>query len=113
MSNYSVDLQRLTSVNNAHGFGKKLVFKNNDELNNSLTQIALGVFQPGESCEEHKHPTMFEYFYFLKGEGTYRVGGENIKIYNGLLVEIPAGVLHSLHNEGLDELRFLYWGIAI
>ncbi|WP_074224548.1 cupin domain-containing protein [Algoriphagus halophilus] len=113
MSNYCVDLKSLVPVDNAHGFGKKLVFKKNDELDNSLTQIAIGVFQPDESCEEHMHPTMFEYFYFLNGEGTYRVGGEDIKIYNGLLLEIPAGVLHSLHNEGIDELRFLYWGVAI
>ncbi len=113
MSDLSVDIKDLKSISTSHDLGEKFVFKNSEQLNNSLTQVAFGVFLPKVSCETHVHLTMFKYFYFLSGNGTYLIGGESFKVYKGVLIEIPAGIWHSLECQGSEDLEFLYWGVAV
>jgi quercetin dioxygenase-like cupin family protein len=96
----------------AHGTGNKKVFRFNHEMPHAMTQIAHGTFKPGEICEEHEHPTMYEYFYFLSGEGTYIVGENEYELKAGVFLEIPAGVKHRLEAKGSSDLTFVYWGIA-
>lgn len=106
-------LKDLTPVPTAHGTGKKYVFRQNDEMSNASTQVAYGIFQPGEVCEEHVHPTMFEYFFFIKGKGTYFIENESYELKENFFLEIPAGLKHSLHANKGDVLEFIYWGVAI
>src|SRR4051812_23847339 len=46
-------------------------------------------------------------FYFLEGEGEVVIGEERIRTAPGLVVKIPAGVVHSVGNPGKTPLRFL------
>lgn len=96
----------------AHGSGTKFVFRTNSQMPHMSTQAAFGVFKPGETCEEHQHPTMYEYFYFISGEGTYTVNGVDYHLVPGSFLEIPAGMKHSLVADKGMELRFVYWGVA-
>lgn len=112
MSKYTKHLKNIHPVKIAHGNSKKYVFRSNEELPNSITQIAYGYFEPQNYCDKHSHPTMDEYFYFIEGEGTYFVGDEKIDIKPGLFLEIPAGTEHSLSASENGELKFVYWGVA-
>ncbi len=97
----------------AHGSGEKFVFRSNDEMPNASTQVAFGHFKSGEVCEEHIHPTMYEYFFFISGEGTYKIDGVEYSLEPHSFLEIPAGSKHSLHANKDSDLHFVYWGIAI
>jgi len=108
----SMRLSDLKPEPTAHGSGTKYVFRQNGEMPHSSTQVAFGEFRNGEVCEEHVHPTMYEYFYFIEGRGTYIVGDETIDLHAGTFLEIPSGVPHSLHADKSDLLRFVYWGVA-
>lgn len=106
------DLSEILPEPTAHGSGNKYVFRSNDEMPNASTQVAFGRFRPGEVCEEHIHPTMYEYFFFISGKGTYKIEGKNYKLKPDTFLEIPAGMKHSLHADGDQELLFVYWGVA-
>lgn len=97
----------------AHGSGEKFVFRKNEDMPNASTQVAFGHFRLGEVCEEHVHPTMFEYFFFIEGEGTYIIEEEEYHLKPNSFLEIPAGVKHSLHADKGVNLKFVYWGVAV
>ncbi len=60
------DLNQINGQRTNHDQGTKFVFYPNEELNNHLTQIAIGILEPGATVEEHMHLTMDEYFYIWK-----------------------------------------------
>lgn len=95
-----------------HGSGEKFVFRRNQELPHASEQVAFGQFKSGEVCEEHIHPTMFEYFFFISGEGTCIIEGVEYQLMPNSFLEIPAGKKHSFHADKNSDLRFIYWGIA-
>lgn len=109
---YSGNLSELKPQVIAHGSGTKFVFRSNEQMPNDSTQFAFGVFKPGEVCETHLHPTMFEYFFFIKGKGTYIIEDSIIDLAPNTFLEIPAGKEHSLHADKGETLEFVYWGIA-
>jgi len=105
-------LSNIKPVVTAHGTGEKRVFLNSSDTPTSLTQFAYGRFRPGETCEEHVHPTMEECFYFIKGVGTYTVDDKKYPLTPGAFLRIPAGVPHRLEATGDEDLEFVYFGIA-
>ncbi|MCF8275182.1 MAG: cupin domain-containing protein [Flavobacteriales bacterium] len=96
----------------SHGGTQKRFFISKDDLPNALTQIAYGTFQMGESCPMHKHQTMDEYFYFIKGHGTYLIDDEVVETEPCMLVNIPAESNHQLLANKNESLEFIYWGVA-
>jgi mannose-6-phosphate isomerase-like protein (cupin superfamily) len=112
MDKQDVLLKNISPSPVKHGNGVKFIFKKNEELNNNLTQIAYGSFLPGESCDFHVHPTMDEYFFFIKGEGVYNIGEKAIKIVPNTFLEIKSGIKHQLIAKGEENLEFVYWGVA-
>lgn len=96
----------------AHGSGVKKVFRSNGEMPSNLTQVAFGSFNKGEKCEEHIHPTMDEYFFFLRGEGVYTIAEKDYELKANIFLEIPAGAPHSLKATSDTPLEFVYWGVA-
>ncbi len=105
-------LSELSPVLTAHGTGQKFVFRSNDQMSNASTQIAFGQFEPGEVCEEHVHSTMYEYFFFLEGKGTYLIDNVSYDLEEMCFLEIPPKKRHSLHADKGETLKFVYWGIA-
>ena len=105
-------LKNITATHTAHGMGKKFVFLNNTDTQTALTQFAYGCMAPGEGCEEHTHTTMDEFFFFLKGNGLYKVGDAEYELKPESFLRIPAGVPHSLLATGDGNLEFVYFGVA-
>ena len=97
----------------AHLSGLKKVFLKNEDTDSSITQFAYGVFTPGEVCDWHKHPTMIESFFFLKGFGKYYVGEEIVNLKPETFLSIPANTIHKLVNDGEEDLEFVYFGVAL
>ena len=105
-------LQNIPAITTAHGEGKKQVFLNNGDTITALTQFAYGVFEPGEKCSMHTHPTMDECFFFFKGTGTYTIDGSVYALQPNAFLRIPAGTPHELEANGSSTLEFVYFGIA-
>lgn len=112
VQSYCTNLIELDEERTSHGTTSKWVLKQNRDLDNSLTQIAFGKFEAGESCPKHVHSSMDEYFFIQGGKGTYKVGEETISLCPQMLVEIPAGVEHQLFADKGSFLEFIYWGVA-
>lgn len=96
----------------AHLSGLKKVFLKNEDTSSKLTQFAYGKFAPGEICPGHKHSTMYECFYFIKGHGQYIVESEVIELKPGTFLKIDPDTEHELVNNGSQNLEFVYFGIA-
>ena len=62
---YHINLNDIPHIEINHGTASKKVFIENADTNTDLTQFAWSVFRKGDSCEEHIHPTMDEYFFVL------------------------------------------------
>ena len=106
-------LENLEVEGIAHGNSIKRVFLNNLDSQSDLTQLAFGIMEPGQSCEAHIHPTMEEFFFFIKGRGIYNIGGEEYPVSKDTFLRIPANVEHDLKAVGTTALEFVYFGVAI
>ena len=104
-------LENIKPFPNSHGTGFKKVFLSNKDIRTNLTQFAYGFLKPGEGCENHFHPTMEEYFFFLKGRGQYWIDGRIIKLNPNMFLRIPANIEHYLVNTGNKDLEFVYFGV--
>jgi len=105
------EIEEVKAVSTAHLSGMKQILLNKDETESSLTQVAVGVLQPGEIVENHLHYDMEESFYFLEGKGVYQIDGKQFSIGSGTYIHIPRNTEHLLKAEGKTPLKFIYWGI--
>lgn len=60
----------------------------------------LVVIPPGGVVEEHVHGSAHELFDVVEGEGTFVVDGRTFQGTTGKCVFVPAGVSHSIRNDG-------------
>jgi len=97
----------------AHSQGQKFVFLSQQDTPTAITQFAYGKFLPGEFCEEHLHATMEECFYFISGEGEYKIDSVVYNIKPDCFLRIPANTLHALNCTGNEPLTFVYYGVAV
>ncbi|NQZ43234.1 MAG: cupin domain-containing protein [Flavobacteriaceae bacterium] len=86
---------------------------NNADTDSQLTQFAHGCFAPGEVCERHAHETMDELFFFIKGNGVYKIDNEDVQLKPNTFLRIPAKSPHELINTGEVDLEFVYFGVAL
>lgn len=113
LNNLSAYLSDIKFENTAHSVGLKKVFINSVDTNSSITQFAFGLLSPGESSDWHRHPTMIESFFFMKGEGKCYIEKEMISILPNTFVTIPANANHMLMNSGQSNLEFIYFGVEV
>jgi mannose-6-phosphate isomerase-like protein (cupin superfamily) len=104
-------LKDLLEEQNAHLQGVKRVFMSNADSQTSLTQFAYGYLSENQNSGPHLHKSMDEYFYFIRGRGIYVLEEVIIDISPGTFINIPAGVIHNLINDGKEILEFIYFGI--
>ena len=65
-------------------------------------------YDPGVSGPaDHFHREHHDCFYVLRGELTFVVEGEEMKVGEGGFVAVPPMMVHTFRNEGPDEARFL------
>jgi quercetin dioxygenase-like cupin family protein len=70
----------------------------------------LVVMPPGSTIEMHAHANTNELFDVVEGEGQFTIDGRTFRGSSGKCVFVPAGVPHSIHNDGdgLWTLRVTY-----
>lgn len=70
--------------------------------------------KPGFSEGMHHHSendALEEFYYFLEGNGTMRVGDEKFSVIAGDAVLIPQNIDHGFENTGTEKLKLLIiWG---
>lgn len=76
-----------------------------------ITQIAVGTCSQGQRVELHRHPSMYEIYFILEGEGWYTVGEDTRLASAGDLIIVPPDVPHAVEVAAAPH-RMLYWGIA-
>jgi len=59
---------------------------------------------PGKRTPLHYHPNCEEVLYVLAGECEHSFDGEWVHLSPGMLIRIPAGVKHSLVNNGWEPV---------
>ncbi len=109
---YFACLEDLTSQLNSHAQGLKKVFIRNEDTRSDLTQFAFGSMQDGDSSGLHTHPTMDEYFYFIKGLGLFIIENERFELKPSSFVRVPSGHRHELRCTGAEGLEFVYFGVS-
>ncbi|MBN6889786.1 mannose-6-phosphate isomerase-like protein (cupin superfamily) [Cytobacillus horneckiae] len=82
-----------------------------DIIRNSPFGSGIIVVPPGEATEPHNHDEE-ETFIIIEGEGIINVDGETEKVYPEDVIYFEPFSVHSLHNIGKKELKFLavWWG---
>jgi mannose-6-phosphate isomerase-like protein (cupin superfamily) len=106
-----INLLDLPEETTAHKTGKKRVFARAGEFIPNLLQIAYGSLTTRESSGMHSHYDMQEFFYFIKGEGSYIIGNHEIKVREGSFVQVPPRTMHNLTCESAIPLEFFYFGM--
>jgi uncharacterized cupin superfamily protein len=77
--------------------------------------VAVDIVPPGKrACPYHFHYAQEEVFIVLEGEGTLRVGGEQVPIRRGDVISIPPGpeFPHQILNTSGAPLKYLSLGTA-
>lgn len=95
----------------AHKVGMKRVLANKEETASEITQIAVTTLRAGEETEKHFHPSMEEYFLFMKGKLSLTVNDETRICTPGDFVIIRCGEAHQL--KAIDDTELLTIGCAI
>ncbi len=62
---------------------------------------------PARGEIQHYHRKSREFYFILSGEGSFIIGKDKQLVRSGQGLEIPPGMLHSLWNDGVEDLLFL------
>jgi len=73
---------------------RKMLFKT-DQL---WSEIAC--YEPGQSTVMHQHPREEEAIFVLEGTAHMSIGGEEVVVPAGAIVQFPNAVLHDVRNPG-------------
>lgn len=95
----------------SHAIGEKRILLNGSECESMLTQAAVGSLLEGEFVDNHVHPTMEEFYFFLKGEAKITINNVDYFCEKDTFIKIPKNSIHSL--QAITGIDFIYWGIAI
>ena len=77
-----------------------------------VTQIAVSTLRRGlTEPKPHRHPTMWEIYFILKGRAIYYVGTKQYRVSPGDFLAVPPGVFHNQKVTLAPHVIF-YWGIA-
>ncbi len=86
----------------------KLTIENNDfrrELfTNSHSQVVLMSIKPGEDIGKEVHQ-VDQILVFVQGAARAIVGGEELEVGAGDMVDVPAGTEHNFINTGSDDVK--------
>ena len=67
----------------SHGVRLKRVLLSGDEMESAVIQIAVTKLAAGEIATEHRHASMEESFYFMKGEEVVKLDGRELLCREG------------------------------
>jgi mannose-6-phosphate isomerase-like protein (cupin superfamily) len=66
------------------------------------------VLKPGEHMHRHSTSGNEELLVFLQGKARVVLGAETVPMEAGQVLYIPPQVEHEVHNDGMEELRYIY-----
>jgi len=66
------------------------------------------VLASGKAMERHSTEANEEQLLFLQGKGRVLLGKEEVVMSAGEVLYIPPHTEHEVHNDGPDELRYIY-----
>ena len=78
-----------------------------DLVRGEKLSAGLNCFEPGQEHKAHVHEGQDKLYYVLQGSGRLTVGEERSHFQAGDLALAPAGVEHSLRNDGPEKLVVL------
>ena len=81
---------------------RKMLFKT-DQL---WSEIAC--YEPGQSTVLHSHPREEEAIFVLQGTATMSIGGQEVVVPAGSIVQFPATVPHDVRNRGADRCVIMF-----
>ena len=99
MSNYA-DVAALASFS-----GDKM--KKNNIFTTDRLFCDVYCFEPGQTQAPHSHGGSDKIYYVLEGSGCIEIGSETRTVGPGTAVLAPAGMDHSVVNEGPERLKLL------
>ena len=76
--------------------------------NKTLKNLVLSqtILHVGQNTNGHYHIGQEEVYFFMYGQGTMLVGGEQFSVTGGDIVLIPDGLFHKVWNTGESDLVF-------
>jgi quercetin dioxygenase-like cupin family protein len=84
---------------------KEIVSPNTTD--SEIFDYRISTYQPGAYVQSHVHQVQEQIYHFLSGEGMLILDGVKHIMRTHDVAYIPPGVVHELHNTGLDSLVFL------
>jgi mannose-6-phosphate isomerase-like protein (cupin superfamily) len=96
-----------------NGTVHKKILVRGEEASSGLAFLQEAYLAPKTQFEPHTHPELEEYFYFLNGQGTMRVGDHEENVAAGDRVIVPVGQVHSVTNTGDAAMTFIAAGVKI
>ncbi len=105
------NLKSIPAESTAHTVGLKRILLKGSESESMLTQVAVGSLLKDEFVDNHAHPTMEEFYFFIKGKANLTINDIEHFCEKDTFVKIPKDSIHSLL--AITAIDFIYWGIAI
>ena len=103
-----VETSELKFILTSHEVGLKKTIENQGK-DSLIPQIALGLLKKEEEIPIHKHKSMIEYYYFLKGRGEFIIESQTFNCKPGVFIKVKNDLKHSL--KANEDLEFFYFGI--
>ncbi|MCW9025531.1 MAG: cupin domain-containing protein [Gammaproteobacteria bacterium] len=108
-----VSINKLETQSVSHNSSiKKKVILEKGELGN-ITNFSRAVFPVGEVATRHKHDDMGEVFWVQAGNGKMRINEKEFELSTDMCVVVEPGEYHEIQNTGNEELKLVYFGVAI
>ncbi len=76
-------------------------------VNNKMLSVILETMPPGTKEVRHRHSTCQQFFYILKGEATFVIEDEELKIKKDEGVHIKPNMMHQIMNHTDKEIEFI------
>ena len=73
--------------------------------------LGLNCLEPGQEQRIHEHEDQDKFYFVLEGEGSFKIGNEQVTAGFGKTVWAAAGVPHGVKNRG-DQRLVILMGIA-
>jgi quercetin dioxygenase-like cupin family protein len=84
---------------------KEIVSTNTTD--SKIFDYRISTYQPGAYVESHVHKVQEQIYHFLSGEGILILDDKKHIMRAHDVAYIPPGVVHELHNTGLESMVFL------
>lgn len=80
-----------------------------DRSQATTSEVFIVELAPGEAPPLHQHLDTEQVFYILEGNGRLEIGPDAtlFPVNPGDVVRIPPATVHSIHNMGMETLRYL------